>query len=172
MKTCLASSLVIAAFLATGCAQEIEQEEVTAAVDLVAEKAAAKAVLDLFPQAMIDEDLELMGLIIAQDPNTMVIGTDAAERWVGYEAFRASLEIQFASYEDSEIVVRDQVITVSRSGEVAWFSELMDWRLTAGGEQVALEGLRMSGVLEKRDGAWVMVQAHASVPVAGQAMEY
>jgi ketosteroid isomerase-like protein len=131
-----------------------------------------KAVVDLFPQVMATEDVDLMGQIFAHDPDMVLFGTDAAERWVGWEAFRASVEVQFASYEDTEVVTRDQVVTVHTSGEVAWFSEVMDWHLTAGGEPVLLQGLRMTGVLEKRNGAWVFVQLHVSVPVSGQAVEY
>ena len=55
---------------------------------------------------------------------------------------------------------------------MAWFSELLDWQVTAGGERVALEGMRFTGVLEKRNGNWMIVQMHVSVPVAGQAAEY
>ena len=32
--------------------------------------------------------------------------------------------------------------------------------------------LRFAGVLEKRNGNWVIVQIHASMPVEGQAVEY
>ncbi len=172
MRTYIASLLVMAPILLAGCAQEVEQEEMTPPVDLVAEKAAAKVVLDLFPQIMMEENLELMAKAFAHDPNLLIFGTDAPERWVGYEALAASIEIQFASYEDTEIVTRDQLITMHSSGDVAWFSELLDWHVTAGGERVEIEGMRFTGVLEKRQGSWVFIQGHASVPVSGQAMEY
>ena len=70
------------------------------------------------------------------------------------------------------MAVRDQVIRVHSSGAVAWFSEVGDWAVTLAGEAVSLEGMRLTGVLEKREGSWVLVQFHASVPVAGQAIEY
>ena len=59
------------------------------------------------------------------------------------------------------------------AGTVAWFSEVLDVKVVvATGEAVELEGTRFTGVLEKRNGNWVLVQIHASVPVAGQAVEY
>jgi len=172
MRTSFTSALLSALVLAVGCAPTPEEADQAPPVDLAAEQAAAKAVVDLFPQVMATEDMDLMGQIFAHDPNMVIFGTDASERWVGWDAFRASVEVQFASYENAEVVTRDQVVTVHPSGEVAWFSEVMDWHLTAGGEPVSLEGMRMTGVLEKRPGAWVFVQMHVSVPVAGQAVEY
>ena len=82
------------------------------------------------------------------------------------------MEIQFASYEDTEVTTRDQVIRVNSGGEAAWFSEVIDMNLTAGGEAVEVPGMRFTGVLEKRNGTWVIVQIHASMGVAGQVMEY
>jgi uncharacterized protein (TIGR02246 family) len=172
MRTHFRPLLLIAPILLAGCAEEVEQEEMAPAVDLVSERASVKAVVDRFPEIMEAEDLELLAQTFANDPNLMVFGTDAAERWIGYDALLESIQIQFASYEETDVTVRDQMITVHPSGEVAWFSEVMDWTVIAGGEEVALEGLRFTGVLEKRQGSWMFIQGHASVPVSGQAMQY
>lgn len=172
MRTSVGIAFVSALALAAGCAPAAEQADQAPPVDLSAEQAAAKAVVDLFPQVMASEDMALLDQIFGHDPDMVIFGTDAAERWVGWGTFRASVETQFASYENTEVVTRDQVVTVNPTGDVAWVSEVMDWHLTAGGEPVALEGLRMTGVLEKRNGTWVFVQLHVSVPVAGQAVEY
>jgi ketosteroid isomerase-like protein len=100
------------------------------------------------------------------------LGTDAAERWVGYESFENSMKKQFESTEEGKGTSRERVITVHKSGEVAWWSELWDWKGKAQGQPFALEGTRLTGVLEKRNGNWVIVQLHASVPVSGQAVKY
>ena len=71
-----------------------------------------------------------------------------------------------------QIAVRDQVIKVGAGGNVAWFSQRMDWYLETGGESVSLKDLRAAGVLEKRAGKWLLVQMHFSIGVAGQAAEY
>jgi len=172
MKTSFGFPILVAVALSTSCGPDQSQVDQAPSVDLAAEQAAVTAVVDLFPQVIATEDIALLGQIFAHDPDLVVFGTDASERWVGWEAFRASVETQFAAYSDSELVTRDQVVTVHPSGEVAWTSEILDWRLMAGGEPVSLDGLRFTGVLEKRDGSWVFVQAHFSVPVAGQAAEY
>lgn len=71
----------------------------------------------------------------------------------------------------SRFVVK-QRIRLSDSGNTAWFTEEFDLFTMAEGIPVRLSDLRLSGVLEKRDGEWVIVQLHTSVPVAGQAVEY
>ena len=61
---------------------------------------------------------------------------------------------------------------VGPSRDVAWFSEVADWDLTAEGKPVHIAGSRITGVLEKRQGNWLIVQFHTSVPVATQAAQY
>jgi len=144
----------------------------TPKVDLEAEKAQVKKVVDQIAQAMEAEDMEAISAIVAHDADMVNFGTDAAERWVGWEALKASIEQQFSAFDNQQVGVRDQVIKVGSGGNTAWYSEIMDWSLDAGGEMISLEGMRATGILEKRDGKWTIVQMHFSVGVAGQAAEY
>jgi len=149
--------------LMTACAQNVNP---------VAEKAAVKVVLDKMEQAMTSEDMESFAAIFAHDADMVNFGTDATERWVGWEALKSAVEQQFAAFDNMQMTVRDQIIKVGAGGNVAWFSQLMDWNLETGDEKVSLKGLRQTGVLEKRAGKWLFVQIHFSVGVAGQAAEY
>jgi uncharacterized protein (TIGR02246 family) len=141
-------------------------------VDLKAAKVAVNSVLDQWIQMAVTENLELFSKLIAHDPDMVSFGTDAAERWVGYESFENAMKKFFESTEESKGTSRERVITVHKSGEVAWWSELYDATGKAQGEPFALEGMRVTGVLEKRNGNWVIVQVHTSVPVSGQAIKY
>lgn len=152
--------------------ETVETGKVAPPVDLEAAKAAVNTVLDQFVQLVDTEDLELFSRIIAHDPDMVNFGTDAAERWVGYEPAEAALKRQFESVEESQGTTRERVIVVHRSGEVAWWSELRDWKGKAQGESFSQEGVRLTGVLEKRNGNWIIVQVHASVPAAGQLVKY
>jgi len=109
---------------------------------------------------------------MAHDADMVSFGTDASERWVGWDGIKSSLEAQFAAFDNSQVTSREQVIHLGPSGDVAWFSELMDWSVETGGQQVNMQGLRATGVLEKRAGKWMFVQMHFSVGVAGHAAEY
>lgn len=144
----------------------------TPKADMEAEKAQVKKVVDQIAQAMEAEDVEAISAIVAHDADMVNFGTDATERWVGWDALQASIEQQFSAFDNQQVSVRDQVIKVGASGTTAWYSQIMDWNLDAGGEVVNLEGMRASGVWEKRDGKWKIVQMHFSVGVAGQAAEY
>jgi uncharacterized protein (TIGR02246 family) len=141
-------------------------------VDIEAEKAQVQSVLDQWYQMVETENLELFSRIMAHDPDMVTFGTDAAERWVGWEALNESVQKQFESFENVKISVTKQVIKISESGTVAWVSWVMDCDLLAQGEPVSMKGARITGVLEKRQGSWVIVQCHTSIPVAGQAVEY
>jgi ketosteroid isomerase-like protein len=131
-----------------------------------------KTVIDRFGRIWEDEDMQAFADLVAHDDDMVVIGTDDAEYVIGYDSFHDARERQYASYENVEFNIYDQSIKLSESGEVAWFAETFDLFLIAQGEPVSLEGIRLTGVLEKRDGAWKIVQLHTSVPVPGQAAEY
>ncbi len=142
------------------------------AVDIEAEKAAVKAVFDDWIKCGETEDMELFSKIIAPDDDMVVIATDAAEYFIGQEPFKKSMQQQFDAFEKMEFSIKELSIKVHKSGEVAWLSSQFDVKVTAKDEIVSLEGMRFTGVMEKRTGNWVIVQIHASVPVVGQAVEY
>lgn len=144
----------------------------TPKVNLETEKTLVKRNLDQMEQAMQAEDKEVFSNLFDHDPGMVNFGTDASERWVGWDAMKASLEQQFAAFDNTKISTRDQVIKVHSSGQVAWFSEIMDWSTETQGQQVDLKGVRCTGVLQKENGTWKFEQVHFSVPVSGQAAEY
>lgn len=143
-----------------------------AKIDLDAAKAAANAAFDKYIKAYVTGDMELFAGVVAHDPDIVVFGTDAAERFVGYEALKGSMEKQFQSYEETRVKNRERVTHVHPSGEVCWISETWDISGTAQGQPYGIEGVRVTAVLEKRGQMWVMVQAHCSLPVSGQAVKY
>ncbi|MDD5264433.1 MAG: nuclear transport factor 2 family protein [Candidatus Bipolaricaulis sp.] len=62
--------------------------------------------------------------------------------------------------------VRNVQVHPPRSGKVPWFSATLDDVVVWDGKTDRFgEGLCWTGVLEKRDGRWVIVQVHASLPV-------
>ena len=142
-------------------------------LNLDAEKAAAKTVVSQIWEAFENQDLDLLSKTFANDPNMIILGTDEAERWVGVEAFLEAEKRMFAAFKVEKIVTRDEVLAIHQSGEVAWFSTLADGDgTTKNGEQIQVRGARITGVVEKRDGRWRIVQYHSSIPVAGQNIEY
>jgi uncharacterized protein (TIGR02246 family) len=175
MKTKI--SVLLLVFLmcfAFGCQKKAEKAEAQSAsvVNLEAEKAAVKAVVDQWMQGMKTKDMEIYSRIIAHDSDMINFGTDAAEKWVGWESLKEAMDRQFRSIDVENISTKDQVIKVHKSGEVAWFSETIDFTGKAQGQPFSIEGFRLTGTLEKQAGNWVFVQFHASMPVSGQAVKY
>ena len=144
----------------------------TQTIDIESEKSRVKTVVDHFEQVWETEDMELFSRIIAKDADMVNYGTDAAERFVGWEELKKAVEQMFPSFENINLTVKNQVIKVHPAGKVAWFSEIVDWDLVAEGQPARIDGCRFTGVLEKRNNDWVFVQFHNSVPVSGQAAQY
>ena len=140
--------------------------------DIEAEKAKVKLVVDQFEQFWETGNMELFSRIIAHDADMVNYGTDATEYFVGWEELKEAVEKMLPSLENTKITVRDQVIKVHPSGNVAWFSQVWDWDLAVEGKPVHSEDQRLTGVLEKRNEKWVFVQFHNSVPVSGEAAQY
>ena len=166
-------SLVLLLCFAFGCQQaERVAEKSEPAVDIEAEKASVKSVLEMINTAFETENMEMFSKCFSRNPDMVIFGTDAAERWVGWEAFAEAQKQFFEAQEESSLSIRDLVIHVHEGCEVAWVSYRMDWKGKALGEPFDFSGIRFTGVLEKQGGKWVVVQWHGSVPVSGQAVEY
>jgi len=60
--------------------------------------------------------------------------------------------------------IRELEINLARSGEVAWYHARLDDFNEWNGAPANWEDVRWTGVLEKREGRWVIVQMHFSKP--------
>ena len=58
--------------------------------------------------------------------------------------------------------IRNLRIVVSKTGEVAWFSAMVDDEGEFNGEPWGAKDIRFTGVLEKRGGSWKIRQQHMS----------
>ena len=123
-------------------------------------------------KAFKDSDVELFSNTMAKDKNMVTFGTDVLERWEGWNALEVSIEEQFSAFDVININRKNKVLNYSKSGDTAWFSEVVDWEVMSGGEKTLIENIRFTGALEKRGKNWKIVQFHSSVGVAGQALEY
>ena len=108
------------------------------------------------------KDFRLLCGIIANDPDFLEVHPDGAvvkgfEDFKKAEMFWGSLDFKAVRYE-----IRDLKIKLSKSGDVAWFFCILDdineWK----GQPANWENTRWSGVLEKRESRWVIVQQHFS----------
>jgi L-ascorbate metabolism protein UlaG (beta-lactamase superfamily)/ketosteroid isomerase-like protein len=108
------------------------------------------------------KDFKLLYGVIANDADFLEVHPDGAvvrgiDEFRKAESFWGHPDFKAIRYE-----IRDLKIKLSRSGDVAWFFCLLDdineWK----GRPASWENTRWTGVLEKRDGRWVMAQQHFS----------
>jgi ketosteroid isomerase-like protein len=82
---------------------------------------------------------------------------------VGWEAFLPAFEFWMdPRFKATSFDVRDLRISFSSAGDAAWFSAILDDRAEWDGRPVAWENTRWTGVLERREAGWVIVQMHFS----------
>jgi hypothetical protein len=112
-----------------------------------------------------NKDLALLYSVIVNDSTYFEIDPDSSmidgfEQFKENERFWMNPNFKAIRYE-----IRDLRITLSKSGDAAWFFCMLDdineWK----GKPASWINTRWTGVLEKRNGKWVIVQMHFSFPV-------
>jgi len=112
-----------------------------------------------------DKDLDLLFSAIAHDDD--YISVSPRRRVVkSFEDVKESVPFWMSpAFKYVRHELKDLEITFARSGQVAWFYCVLDDINTYKGEPASWENTRWTGVVEKRDGRWVIVQQHFSFAV-------
>ena len=134
-----------------------------AAVNVEAEKAVIAKVIDDNIGWFKTKDFDLMYSTMADDTDLFYFAPDSKGTLHGIEELRKLSAIwrdPTSRYLRHEI--RDLRIHVHPSGEVAWYSAILDDCGEYGGQVGCWKDTRWTGVLEKRDGRWVIMQMHFS----------
>jgi len=135
--------------------------------DLEAEKAEVARVVSSVIGWAKDKDLNLFYGSIANDEDYISVtpGNRIIKRFEDVKVnvpFWMSPDFKYVRHE-----LKDLEIKFARCGEVAWFFCILDDINTYKGEPACWENTRWTGVVEKRNGKWVVVQQHFSFPKAG-----
>ena len=154
--------IVFLSLIAVSCSNVGEQSKVT--FDPEQEKEKVALVLEKYVIANERQEIELVKEIWAPDTDIVVIGTNSDEKLIGWEQIKDALQRQFNTFEETYISVRNQVIEINETGNTAWFSEILNYNYIYQDEARQYEGVRFTGVLEKRNGDWYIVQSHMSIP--------
>jgi uncharacterized protein (TIGR02246 family) len=129
-------------------------------------QAAVQATLQQWKDAYSRRDVDGALAVMAPDADVVGIGTGPDEWRVGPEEFKAQLERDFAQSE--ALSVDYEPLVVSEAGPVAWVAGQARVRARVEGQELTLAG-RFTAVLEQRQGRWLLVQTHFSLPAAEQA---
>jgi ketosteroid isomerase-like protein len=111
----------------------------------------------------LTKDRPLLESLLAQDERFFIFHPDSQSTVKGWAAFVKLFDIWMDPlFKATHFDIRDLRINFSRSGEVAWYSAILDDCGEWDGKPSCWKDTRWTGVLEKRDGSWVIVQMHFS----------
>ena len=132
----------------------------------------AESLIQKMWDSFIDGDIDAFSQTMSKDKDMVTFGTDASERWAGWQELEDSVALQFDAFDVISVERKNKSLKISNSGNTAWFSETVDWEFLSNGKTEAVKDIRYTGVMEYRKGHWKIVQFHCSVGVAGQVIEY
>ena len=121
-----------------------------------------KALHDSFGWALT-KDRALFESVFARDDDFFTYFPDSKSTVLGWQQFEKFLEewmdprSKATGYE-----IRNLRVVVSKTGDVAWFSAIVDDEGEFNGKPWGTKDIRWTGVLEKRDGRWKICQQHMS----------
>jgi len=111
----------------------------------------------------LTKDRARLERIIAHDDDYFSFHPDGLDGLHGYADFERGFELWMdPRFEATRTDVREFRCHLSSSGEVAWFSAILDDCYIWDGQPGCWKDTRWTGVLEKRDGRWQIVQMHFS----------
>ncbi len=153
IKVILVSALMVTGASAVGVEAEKEKDQVIKTIET--------SIKWCFP----DKSRERLYGSVVQDSTYFMFQPDSRSTIRGFESFREFSERVFMVDEcqPEGSTIKDLRVVISRSGDVAWFSCLLDdWGEWAG-TPWSWKDTRWTGVLQKIDGRWVMMQQHFSM---------
>jgi hypothetical protein len=112
----------------------------------------------------MNKDKDLLLNSVARDSNFFIYHPDNRSTIVGFDEFRDLVENVFMhpAFKATGFEINDLRINLSSSGEAAWFSARLNDHGEWNGQPTSWENVRWTGVLEKRNSKWVIVQMHFS----------
>lgn len=121
-----------------------------------------KEFLDRHAKAYESKDLAAVMALIAPDEDVVFVDGDSEKPVIGPAAIKAAYEREFSQIKSATLKYTSTWI--GGKGDTAWFSAQCAVTVDTGEEKIALPA-HWSGVLEKRDGKWLLVQSHLSFPM-------
>jgi len=159
MKKLISKNLVfLFLFFLLGCSTKENSDQLINETEAV-----QQAINNVFGWA-INKDFQLFYGTIAND-STFISVTPYDRVKLGFNAVRKDSAFWGSPYFKAvSHDIKDLRINFSKSGDVAWFFCFVNDFNTWKGEPANWENVRWTGVLEKRNGKWWVVQQHFSWP--------
>jgi hypothetical protein len=118
-----------------------------------------RALLERYYAASAQGDTVFLDQLIARQPGTLVVGTDATEWWRGGDQIFQTWAAAWRAR--GGLPVQDSQPQAFRSGNVGWVDDQARWGLPDG----RTIPFRLTAVFHQDGQGWRMVQAHFSIGV-------
>ena len=138
----------------------------------IANSATPEAVVRAMFQANAIRDMAELERLVSKD-HDMVGYTVGGRKFVGWNELEREMQQEFEAVTHLEIPIKE--IRVWERGDVAWYTAEIDYiRYEGRGEDArkTILPLRESGVMERRQGQWLLVQWHESLTRAPETHEF
>jgi len=134
-------------------------------IDREAEKVrVAQAINDHIKWCFPDKKAERAYASVVNDSTFFMFQPDSKSTIIGFDAFHKLVETVYMNpaCKPTNSEIRDLRIDLSQLGDAAWFSCILDDFGEWDDRPWAWVNTRWTGVLEKRDGKWLVAQMHFS----------
>ena len=125
-----------------------------------------ESVLQAVIRANSEKDLATLEKHMAKDPD-LVVYTIGGRKYVGWNDVAKAMQEEFDAADRLDVTITD--IHVRQHGDVAWFAMELSYNRLEGsdlGQKPMVLPLRDTGVLERRNGRWLLVSLHESLQAA------
>ena len=136
----------------------------TPKTDSDTKKSEVTKTVNTFYQSFEEKDINLMSDVMAHDDSMLSFGTALFDIHKSWTEWKENHIAQFKAFDRATINSTNLNVYLSKNGNVAWFADITNWALVIENETIEINNVRITGVLEKRDNVWKIVQIHASVP--------
>ncbi len=139
-------------------------------VDATADDQDAESAVRALVKANAEKDMQTMSRLMAHDAD-ITSYTIGGRKYVGWSNLEQDIQEEFQSTATIEIPIRE--LKVWTKGDLAWYAMEVDYIRTTTDQNEphrALLPLRETGVLERRNGQWVLLSWHESFRNAGGAI--
>jgi ketosteroid isomerase-like protein len=129
---------------------------------IASEPSSPESAIRAMVRANAEKDLATLSQLMAHDADITSYSI-GGRKYVGWPEFEREMRDEFANVQKLEIPILE--LKVWRKGELAWFAMELDYiRYVREGQEVkrTVLPLRETGVLEQREGRWVLLSWHES----------
>ncbi len=127
---------------------------------------AVRSILDKYSKACESKDYESFSSVFAHDPDIVMISTFIPDRFVGWKSVAAVFKALSSSEDILKVRHNNIQIKLFASGKAACLTCNQDAIMTYQGKPFTFEDVRMTWVLENKEGQWRVIHAHWSLPAS------